>query len=254
MDQKDSFKPVLSIITVVYNARPLLLKTMESVWQQTYSPIEYILIDGASTDGTAELLTSYRSRLSCLISEPDTGIYDAMNKGLALATGDYVLFLNAGDALADADVIEKIFKENDHADLYYGQVMLINGLGESLGERRHRPPAALTWKSFKMGMLVSHQAFIPSRSITSAFRTDLKISADIDWCIECMKKASSIVNTKLIISKYLTGGLSRQNTIRSWRERFAVMKKHYGLMTTLVSHLRIVLRFTGYYLMSRRLD
>lgn len=272
MQRTDLLKPVLSIITVVYNAEAIILKTLESVWNQTYPGIEYIIIDGASKDGTLKLLKQHQSRFSHLQSEPDKGIYDAMNKGLARATGDYVLFLNAGDELAGADTVEKIFlspvKQGGHApgtapvpqpapgfaDLYYGKVLLIDEAGKPLGERRHKPPVRLTWKSFRMGMLVSHQAFIPARAITAPYRRDMKISADIDWCIECMKKARSIVNTDLYISKYMTGGLSRQNTWLSWKERFSVMKKHYGLGTSVFYHLVIILRFTGYYLTSRRLD
>jgi len=263
MQRTDLLKPVLSIITVVYNAEPIILKTLESVWNQTYPGIEYIIIDGASKDGTLELLKLYHARFSHLQSEPDKGIYDAMNKGLARATGEYVLFLNAGDELAEVNTVEKIFLSADNpgpaavpgfADLYYGKVLLIDGAGISIGERRHKPPVRLTWKSFRMGMMVSHQAFIPALAITAPYRTDMKISADIDWCISCMKKARSIVNTELYISKYMTGGISRQNTWLSWKERFSVMKKHYGLATSVFYHFIIILRFTGYYLTSRRLD
>lgn len=254
-----NYKPVLSIITVVFNAYTLIGKTIESVLNQTYGGIEYIIIDGASTDGTYELLNEQRSEFSHLKSEPDKGIYDAMNKGLALATGDYVLFLNAGDELMDETTVDRLFMSRAlsgdlRPDLYYGKVVLIDESGLSKGERRHQPPAQLNWKSFKMGMLVSHQAFIPARAITSPYRTDLKISADIDWCIACLKKAQLIINTDLYISKYLIGGLSRQNTWLSWNERFAVMRKYYGLSSTIFYHILIILRFTGYYVTSRRLD
>lgn len=255
----DNHKPVLSIITVVFNACNLIGKTIESVISQSYANIEYIIIDGASTDGTCKLLNEQRSKFSHLQSEPDKGIYDAMNKGLIRATGDYVLFLNAGDELMDENTIEKLFgtqtlSGDSRPDLYYGKVMLIDESGQSKGERRHRPPAQLTWRSFKMGMLVSHQAFIPARAITSPYRTDLKISADIDWCISCLKKARKIINTELYISKYLIGGLSRQNTWLSWKERFSVMRKHYGMRSTVIHHILIILRFTGHYVTSRRLD
>lgn len=255
----DHHKPVLSIITVVFNAYNLIGKTIESVLNQTYSNIEYIIIDGASTDGTYKLLSEQRSNFSHLQSEPDKGIYDAMNKGLARATGDYVLFLNAGDELMAENTVSKIFDTqavSDHSrpDLYYGKVLLIDEGGMAKGERRHKPPVRLNWRSFKMGMLVSHQAFIPARAITSPYRTDLKISADIDWCIGCLKKAQLIINTDQYISKYLIGGLSRQNTWLSWKERFAVMRKYYGLGSTMFYHILIILRFTGYYVTSRRLD
>ena len=247
-------KPVLSIITVVFNAQKLILKTIESVWEQTYPHIEYIIIDGASTDGTLSLLNHHVDRFSILRSEPDKGIYDAMNKGLSLAIGDYILFLNAGDELSGPTIVEAIFDTKQEADLYYGDVILIESDGTIKGARRHKPPLQLNWKSFRMGMMVSHQAFIPARHITDPFRTDLKISADIDWCISCMKKAHTISNTNLIISKYLIGGLSRQRTLLAWRERFQVMKKHYGPIPTSFYHVWILLRFVGYYLTSGKLD
>jgi len=249
-----SEKPLISIITVVYNAQEILIPTLLSVFNQTYQQIEFILIDGASTDKTLEMALNYSEKIDYWRSEKDSGIYDAMNKGLEAASGEYVFFLNAGDELHHPTVIAEIFSGKKRGNLYYGSVELIDQSGKCIGERRHRPPEKLTWKSFRMGMLVSHQAFIPERRITAAYRTDLKISADIDWCISCMKKARSIVNTELYISKYMTGGISRQNTWLSWKERFSVMKKHYGLATSVFYHFIIILRFTGYYLTSRRLD
>src|SRR4051812_1110497 len=91
--------PVLSVITVVYNNVSHIERTLLSVLDQTYPHIEYIVIDGASTDGTLVIIEKYKDRIAKLISEPDKGIYDAMNKGLAIATGDYVLFMNSGDEI-----------------------------------------------------------------------------------------------------------------------------------------------------------
>lgn len=249
-----SGKPLISIITVVYNAGETIIPTLLSIFNQTYQQIEFILIDGASTDRTLELALNYSGKIDYWRSEKDSGIYDAMNKGLETATGEYVFFLNAGDQLHHPTVIDEIFSGEIIGNLYYGSVELIDQSGKSLGKRRHLPPEKLTWKSFRMGMLVSHQAFIPERRITSAYRTDLKISADIDWCIACMKNADVIVNTHQVISKYLVGGMSRQNTLLSWKERYAVMKKFYGPVSTLFFHILIALKFTGYYLKSRRLD
>lgn len=247
-------RPLISIITVVYNAQEIIIPTLLSIFKQTYLNTEFILIDGASTDNTLELALTYSSHIAYWRSEKDSGIYDAMNKGLSAARGDFVYFLNAGDQLYHHRVLEEIFSGPVKGDLYYGHTELIDETGRSLGLRRHQPPALLNWKSFKKGMLVGHQAFIPARSITSPYRTDLKVSADIDWCIGCMKKAGSIVNTHLVIAKYLTGGLSRQNTLLSWKERFSVMKHHYGLFSTLIAHIKIGFRFAGYFVASRKLD
>lgn len=107
--------PRISIVTVCYNAVDIIETTIQSVIRQTYDNIEYIVIDGASTDGTMDVIGKYRDSISCLVSEPDKGIYDAMNKGIGLATGSWISFMNAGDVFYDTDVIEKIHFEK-HAD------------------------------------------------------------------------------------------------------------------------------------------
>lgn len=247
-------EPQISIITVVYNAETLLEGTLLSVLNQSYPHIEYIIVDGASKDGTMGIIRKYESKISQWISEKDHGIYDAMNKGLHLAHGDYVLFLNAGDKIRDSETISNIFRNNPPADIYYGKVDLINDQGLVLGERRLKPPAQLNWRSFRWGMLVSHQAFIPKRILTENYYLKYRISADIDWCIRCMKKANTIVNTQEIISEYLVGGESRKNTYLSWKERFKIMQEHYGFITTCYTHILIIIRFLGYYYQTGKLD
>src|ERR1700748_170251 len=150
------FQPKLSVITVVYNNARDIERTMLSVLGQTYPDIEYIIVDGLSTDGTLDVIKKYRDRVK-LISEKDNGIYDAMNKALAIATGDYVLFMNSGDEIYAADTVAKVFATAEDADIYYGETEMINDKRESMGKRRHKAPAKFTWKSFKYGMSVSHQ-------------------------------------------------------------------------------------------------
>ena len=102
-------KPKVSIITVVFNGENIIEKTMQSVFAQTYDNIEYIIVDGKSSDNTLSIIEKYKEKISVLISEKDKGLYDAMNKGLQVATGDYVWFMNGGDQIADAQVLTKIF-------------------------------------------------------------------------------------------------------------------------------------------------
>src|SRR5690606_11151151 len=109
----------ISIITIVYNNVRDIEYTIRSVMKQTYANIEYIIVDGFSTDGTLDVIEKYREEIAILISEKDNGIYDAMNKGLNVATGDYVLFLNSGDELYEDMTLEKVFSSADNADVYY---------------------------------------------------------------------------------------------------------------------------------------
>src|ERR1700741_2610648 len=150
------FQPKLSVITVVFNNLRDIERTMLSVLNQTYPNIEYIVIDGLSNDGTLDIIRKYRDRIK-LVSEKDNGIYDAMNKGLNMATGDYVLFMNSGDEIYATDTVSKVFATTEDADIYYGETEMINDDGEILGQRRHKAPEKFTWRSFKYGMSVSHQ-------------------------------------------------------------------------------------------------
>ena len=233
----------ISIITVVFNGKSFIERTIKSVLSQTYSNVEYIIIDGDSTDGTVDVVELYRSGIAKLISEKDKGIYDAMNKGLLQATGDYVLFLNAGDELVAVDTLAKVIASFENADVYYGNTKIVNERGEQLGDRRLTPPKELTWKSLKYGMCVSHQSFIAKRILCEPYNLDYKISADIDWVINVLHRSNKIVNTNLSISNYLKGGSSDKHRIYGLIERFKIMVVHYGFFQTVGNHFYIILRF-----------
>ena len=235
-------KPKISIITVVYNNVKHIERTLFSVFKQDYENIELIVIDGKSTDGTFEVLTRFADKIAVLISEKDKGIYDAMNKGLDNSTGDYVYFLNSGDELFDAKTLSNVFLKADFADVYYGDAQIIDENNQILGWRELRPPEKLNWKSFQKGMLVCHQSIIIKKSISKHYNSIYKISADIDWVINSLKKSNTIVNTHLPISKYLAGGLSVKLERKAWKERFTIMNHHYGLFPTLFNHLIIAIR------------
>src|SRR3569832_763422 len=131
------FQPMFCVFFVVFFFDRDIERTMLSVLNLTYPNIEYIFIDGASNDGTLDIIRKYRDRIK-LISEKDNGIYDAMNKGLNMATGDYVLFMNSGDEIYARDTVAKVFATAEDADIYYGETEMINDEGESLGQRRHK--------------------------------------------------------------------------------------------------------------------
>jgi glycosyltransferase involved in cell wall biosynthesis len=242
-------KVVFSIITITYNVSHCLNETISNVLNQSYQGIEYIVIDGGSTDGTADIIKQYASGIFFWISEPDNGLYDAMNKGLQKATGDYVWFINAGDTLYSEDTVGQIAAllqknaDTDLPDIVYGETVLINDKGESLGLRRLKAPGKLSWKSFRMGMLVSHQSFVVKRTIAPLFDLQYRYSSDFDWCIRCMKKARTFLNTQTILSNFLDGGLSTTQRKSSLKERCHIMCKYYGRSSTTLLHLWFAVRF-----------
>jgi len=244
--------PKLSVITIVYNNAKDIERTMLSVLNQTYGNIEYIVIDGASTDGTLAIIKKHEDRLAKLVSEKDSGIYDAMNKGLALATGDYVLFMNSGDEIYDPPTVERVFATAPNADIYYGETEMYDENWKSLGRRRHQAPETFTWRSFKYGMSVSHQAIYIRRSLTEPYNLTYKYSADIDWIIKIAKKASSIVNTHLYVAKYLVGGISKKKHRESLKERFQIFNNYYGLVANLINHVVIACNLVFYFLRHKR--
>jgi glycosyltransferase involved in cell wall biosynthesis len=243
---------VLSVITIVYNNVRDIERTLLSVLNQTYPAIEYIVVDGASNDGTLDVIKRYESRMSKLISEKDKGIYDAMNKGLAAATGDYVIFMNSGDEFYADDTVATVFASSPDADIYYGETEMVNDERESLGRRRHKAPNQFTWRSFKYGMSVSHQAIYIRRSLTEPYEPKYQLSADIDWIIRAAKKAKKIVNVHTYVAKYLVGGMSKTKHRQSLLERFDIMKRHYGLVPTILNHAVIAINLGWYWLMNRR--
>ena len=245
-------QPKLSVVTIVYNNVKDIERTMLSVLNQTYPHIEYLIIDGDSNDGTKDIVYKYKNRLSQFISEKDKGIYDAMNKGLALATGDYVLFMNSGDEIYSPETVKEIFDSAPGADIYYGETEMYDEDWKSLGQRRHQAPETFDWHSFKHGMSISHQAIYVKRSLAVPYDLRYKYSADIDWIIKVAKNASSIVNTNIYVAKYLVGGVSKQKHLASLKERFRIFSKYYGLIPNLINHLWIAINLVQYYVRHRR--
>lgn len=238
---------VFSVITITYNAEKVLEKTIQSVEKQRqhYPNIEYIIIDGASNDRTMEIVKRYHATMARVISEKDNGLYDAMNKGISLATGDYLCFLNAGDIFHEENTIDKVVRTLDGSefpDIIYGETAIVNKDGEFLYMRRLKAPSSLNWKSFRNGMLVCHQAFYVKRELAEPYNLKYRFSSDFDWCIRMMKKAKTLHPTRLIVIDYMNQGLTSDNHMSSLIERFRIMIKYYGLLTTIVHHIRFVFR------------
>ncbi len=241
-----SLIPTFSIITVTYNAEEVLEATIKSILSQTWHNMEFIVVDGASTDGTSAIIDKYRMYITTLVSEPDKGIYDAMNKGLALATGDYVCFLNAGDSFHAADTLQQIAGSleglQEYPDVLYGETCLVDANRTFLRMRRLQAPEVLTWRNFRQGMLVCHQAFFAKRTLAPQYDLHYRFSADFDWCIRIMKQAKTLHNTHLTLIDYLSEGMTTQNHKASLKERFRIMAHHYGWFSTVLHHMWFVVR------------
>ncbi|MEA5401748.1 glycosyltransferase family 2 protein [Arcicella sp. DC2W] len=237
----------LSIITITYNAEKFLKRTIESILAQSNQDFEYIIIDGKSKDSTLEIAKAYGERVNLLVSEPDKGLYDAMNKGLGLAKGDFVWFMNAGDEINDGEVVAIFMKvlAETNADVFYGDTYFVEENGTIQGLRSeitpHRLPKNLTWQDMNLGMLVCHQAFIARKSI-APFYLENNLSADIDWEIECLKRSKKVQFLDTVVAKYLVGGISNKQLKRSLIDRYEVLKKHFGLLGAILAHIKITIR------------
>ena len=239
-------QPKFSIITITYNAASVIEPTLQSVLSQTYRNYEYLLIDGGSKDDTVAKAKASGITFAHIISEPDKGLYDAMNKGIALATGDYLCFLNAGDSFFAPDTLQTIAtaanKEKTLPDVLYGETAEVDAERNFVRMRRLKAPAKLDWRSFRHGMLVCHQAFYARREIAPLYNLEYRLSSDVDWCIRVMKRARKLVNVNAVVIDYLQNGLSIQNHRASLKERFRIMSRHYGLLPTIGRHLWFVIR------------
>lgn len=237
--------PKISIITVTFNAEKVLPITLDSIRNQNYNNIEYIVVDGASKDGTLDEIKSNLDIITKWISEPDDGLYFAMNKGLKIATGDYVWFLNAGDSINDKNILNYLFdKESTLRDVYYGDTLIVDENGNKLGRRRLQPPPDLTWKSFRWGMLVCHQSVLVKRTIAPEFNTKYRIAADYEWVLESLRRARYILGTRQNISAFLRGGFSSNNYLKANKERFKIMTKYYGYFPAVFYNILMLFRFS----------
>ena len=253
-----------TVVTITYNAEAVLKRTLQSVLRQTYGGVEHLIIDGASKDSTLQMAEDYKclsdqSELGHKViikSEPDKGIYDAMNKGLTQASGDYIVFMNAGDCFPQDDTLEQVvhrcrLMESPSDELpavLYGLTDIVDGEGKFLYHRRLQPPAHLSWRSFRQGMLVCHQAFYARTDIAKNLQYDTRyrFSADVDWCIRVMREAERmnlpLVPVGIVTANYLEEGQTTQNHRASLIERFRVMCRHYGFFRTVALHFWFLVR------------
>lgn len=209
-------KPTISIVTVCYNAADTIEETIKSVLNQTYDNVEYLIIDGGSTDRTVDIIKKYDDRISYWISEPDKGIYDAMNKGIAIASGDYIGFINSGDKYADRHVIALVVEQllNTAPDIIYGDIVLKYSFG-----RYYTKPLPLN--TFKTGFPFSHpSSFVRLQLLKNElFDTSYKIVADYNFFLKMYDNHKEFVYFSTPIAEFeAETGVSSMNVLPTFIE------------------------------------
>lgn len=210
----------LSVITINYNNCDGLRKTIESVVNQTYKDFEYIVIDGGSTDGSVDVIKEYACKIDYWVSEPDKGIYNAMNKGVNVASGEYVIFMNSGDIFYNSNVIDDVYAQNINEDIICGDMALSIGGVKVV-------PETLTMEFFYESSL-SHQASFIRRDVQLRFPYDesKKIVSDWRFYIESIiLNNASYKKINLIVSLFDFGGVSNAQKEKEMQERNEVLKE-----------------------------
>lgn len=253
--------PLISVITITYNAASVIRPTLQSLNSQTFRNFEHLVIDGASKDDTVSIVRGMCPD-SIILSEPDRGLYDAMNKGLRAAKGKYLLFLNAGDALHTPDTLrhyadaarlngknplnadENADSRQRYADIIYGDTIVVDSDRNFVKPRHLSVPDRLTFRSFANGMLVCHQAFMVRSDLAPEYDLQYRFSADYEWTLRCLKAADPDRNVNLhtVTIDYLSDGMTDKNHSASLNERFRIMCRYYDTIPTLLRHIRFLLR------------
>ncbi|MEZ9330300.1 glycosyltransferase [Vibrio breoganii] len=217
-------KPLISVVTVSFNCVSEIERTLLSVSDQTYTELEYIVVDGGSSDGTLDIINRYRNAIDIFVSESDHGIYDAMNKGLDAATGDWVIFMNAGDKFYSVDTITSVFNNpNDFQETnhIYGKVV-----SDFNGRLYHKKLNKLNF--LKIGMPFCHQSVFSRLSYhkRNKFSLNYSIVSDFDFFTKSYQEGSKFARLESIVSIINPGGVSDSRRLVAYREKICVAKKY----------------------------
>lgn len=224
--------PRISVVTVCFNAEKCIGKTIDSVVGQTYGNVEYIIVDGNSTDDTLRIVSQKTAGYDVkIISEPDNGIYDAMNKGAGMATGDYIEFLNAGDVFLNEDILENVaeFISSNDGDIFYGSIEYMYPDGHR--EDRIYGPSCGKKIYYLTGDCINHQAmFALKRCFDEPFDTAYKLLADREWMMRMHKKGYKYTSMPFKVCGYSLdeGSASLSNSVLCKQEADACIKKHFS--------------------------
>ena len=214
-------QPLVSVVTVVRNGVNSIEQTIQSVLAQAFDNIEYIIVDGGSTDGTVDIIRKYGDKITYWVSEPDNGIYDAMNKGIALATGDWIIFMNAGDLFYRDDVVATIFGRGEvTADIFYGDHEVVYDSNHSTIKKADR--VKNLWK----GMMFCHQSSFVKTALMKRhnFNTQYKIAADFEVLYSLFLSGCIFHYTGIVIASVAADGLSGENTLQTVKEQWMVVR------------------------------
>ncbi len=235
------FAPKVSIITVCFNAEKYIERTIESVISQTYPNIEYVIIDGKSKDRTVEIIKKYEQKILYWVSEKDKSLYDAMNKGLKAATGDYVWFVNAGDRIHNSKTLQQIIDSSNNEDFIYGDVIRVDESGNERKWYKKTPgQGKLSARSFLNGMVVCHQSMIVKRTLAPGFDLNWKLANDIDWSISVLKQCKTTRFVDIPFCYFLEGGFSAHNRWTAVSERFIITKNHFGIVPAVLEQFKVI--------------
>lgn len=220
--------PKISIITITYNAEGHIEKTLKSVMEQEYENIEYIIVDGRSTDDTMRIIGRYSDRIDLVISEPDKGIYDAMNKGLSHVTGKWVNFLNAGDLFYNSQTLKEIFNElPEDIKLVYGDWINVNNKGLY---RYIQSNPVLSMKKLGRKFQMNHQSLFVKTDHLPKYDLSYKIKADYQWVIDIVVNLdqSNIQYINKPLVKYDLEGLSEKQLLINMFEYIYLTNRNFG--------------------------
>jgi glycosyltransferase involved in cell wall biosynthesis len=235
--------PWLSIITVCLNDCKNLIRTLQSIRDQKCPYIQCILVDGDSIDDTKTVIESNLDVITDWISEKDKGLYDAMNKGMQMAKGEYILFLNAGDVFHDTQVVSYAYEHHAMEDILYGDAIFVHEDGTYKSPRHKVLPTTLDLRSFKNGMVVCHQALFVKSSVAATYNLKYKIAADLDWAIRSIKIARNTRYLGITVCDFQAGGLSSRRRRLALIERWKILSGEYGWFETMRSHLIMPVKF-----------
>ncbi len=223
MQSLNSIGPLISVVTVSLNGKEYIEDTMLSVIEQSYDNVEYIIIDGESTDETLDIIRKYEDHIDCLISEPDSGIYDAMNKAIDLATGDWINFMNCGDSFYNKDVIQTIFSGTHiDTDVIYGDTQFVYDDGSKRIFRAKK--LDYFWK----GLRFYHQSVFVKTALAklNKFNLNYEIAADYDFLFNLYQRQHSFKDTKIVISNMATGGQSYNRRVQAFQDCRRTVRRH----------------------------